>query len=73
MNVMPKPDHFMTVVTCPECGRTGTATWEENENSDDADTATVLKNVSNGFRSDSDVAIYCIDCVVNAIVGRTSP
>jgi hypothetical protein len=41
-------------VTCPECGRTGTATWKGNENSDDADYEMVLKIVSNGFLFGSD-------------------
>ena len=69
---MPKPDQFITVVTCPECGRTGIATWEKNENFDDADYEMALKNVSEGLRAGSDSIIYCIDCGVEAIVGPNS-
>jgi 4-hydroxy-3-methylbut-2-en-1-yl diphosphate synthase IspG/GcpE len=51
MGRMTKPNQFITVVTCPECGRTGTATWKENNNSDDADYEMVLKDVSVAFAS----------------------
>jgi len=69
---MPRPDQFITVLTCPKCGRTGTATWEENVNFDDADYEMVLKNVSDGFRFGSDSMIYCIDCGVEAITDPNS-
>ena len=69
---MEKPDQFITIVTCPECGRTGTATWKGNENSDDADYEMVSKNVSDGFRTGPDSDIYCLDCGVEAITGPNS-
>jgi hypothetical protein len=72
MNGMEQPDQFITVVTCPECGRTGTAAWEENDNFDDADYEMVLKSVSDGFRFGSDSIIYCIECGVEAITGPNS-
>jgi len=68
---MASPDQFLIVLTCPECGRTGTAAWEENNNVDDADYEMVLKNVSDDFRS-SDSIIHCIECGVEAITGPTS-
>jgi hypothetical protein len=72
-NGVEKPDQFIAVVTCPECGRTGTATWEEKNNTDDAaDTATVPTNISNGFRAGSESEIYCKDCGVEAITGPNS-
>jgi hypothetical protein len=71
-NGMGKPNQFITVVTCSECGRTGTATWKENENFDDADYEMVLTDVSDGFRFDSEGKIYCIDCGVDAITARNS-
>ena len=70
---MAKSEPFITVVTCPECGRTGTATWEQDENPVDTDDAgPLLKSVSDGFRSGSESEIYCVDCGVEAITGRTS-
>jgi hypothetical protein len=71
---MAKPEQFITVVTCPECGRTGTAAWEHNENpigsADDA--GPLLQSVSDGFRFGPESEIYCIACGVEAITGRTS-
>jgi hypothetical protein len=51
----------------PRMGRTGTALWEENENSDDADNEMALKNVSDGFRRGHNVDICGVDCGVEAI------
>jgi hypothetical protein len=69
---MAKLEQFITVVTCPECGRTGTAAWEEKDNFDDADYEMVLKNVSDGFQTGPTSEIYCIDCVIEAITGPKS-
>jgi hypothetical protein len=55
---------FITSVICPECGRTGTTTWEETENP--ADEKMTPKSVSAGFKvSGGDV--LCIDCGVAAV------
>jgi hypothetical protein len=72
---MGKAEQFISVVTCPECGRTGTATWEKDENpnaSQDDDEGMLLEGVSDGFRFDLDSKIYCVDCGVEAMTGRSS-
>jgi hypothetical protein len=66
--VMTKREHFVTPVTCPQCALNGSATWEESER---GDLETTLKGVSDGFRIDRGTEIYCNDCGVKAIVGRT--
>jgi hypothetical protein len=58
------PDSLQsTVVTCPKCGRTGTAIWADN----------IVMNVSDGFRNSLfDADIYCVNCGVEAITGPNS-
>jgi len=66
---MAKRERFVTPVTCPECALNGSATWEENES---GDLETIIKNVSDGFRTHLDNEIHCVNCGVKAIAGRTS-
>jgi hypothetical protein len=63
---MAKRERFVTPVTCPECALNGSATWEERR-----DLETIIKGVSGGFRIDPDGGIYCADCGVKAIIGKT--
>jgi hypothetical protein len=63
---MTKRELFVTPVTCPECALNGSATWEEH-----ADLDTVIKTVSDGFRSGPDGEIFCAGCGVKAIKGKT--
>jgi len=65
---MAKREHFVTPVTCPECALNGSATWEESER---GDLETTIKGVSDGFRIGPDGQIYCADCGVKAITGKT--
>jgi len=67
-NAKPKRERFVTPVTCPQCALNGSATWEESER---GDLETTMKSVSDGFRIDRGTEIYCADCGVKAIVGRT--
>jgi hypothetical protein len=64
----PKRERFDTPVTCPQCALNGTANWQESER---GDLETTIKSVSDGFRIDRGTEIYCADCGVKAIVGRT--
>jgi hypothetical protein len=53
---MTKPE-LITVVTCPECGQTG-------------DGETLLRSVSDGFRTGPDGEISSVDCGVEVITGQ---
>jgi hypothetical protein len=64
----PSRERFATPVTCPQCALNGSATWEESES---GDLETAIKSVSDGFRIDLGKEIYCTNCGVKAIVGRT--
>ena len=66
---MAKRETFGTTVSCPQCGKKGTATWEENENPVHAGgLARELIEVPFGFRrgqnrdADGDPDIVCNDC-----------
>jgi hypothetical protein len=52
---------------CPECGRTGTTTWEETEKPDDEEMTP--KSASAGFKI-SGADVLCIDCGVAAVAVR---
>lgn len=65
---MTKRERFVTPVTCPQCALNGSATWEESER---GDLETIIKSVSDGFRIDRGTEIYCANCGVKAIVGRS--
>ena len=65
---MAKRERFVTPVTCPVCALNGSATWEESER---GDLETIIKSVSDGLRIDHGTEIYCANCGVKAIVGRT--
>jgi len=65
---MTKRELFITPVTCPECALNGSATWQE---SDRGDLETIVKGVTHGFRIGPDGEIYCADCGVKAITGKT--
>ena len=70
---MAKRERFTTSINCPECRKTGTATWEENENSvySAGDLGTTLKGVSEGFRT-SGGSGYCVICGEKATGGGNS-
>jgi hypothetical protein len=65
---MAKRERFVTPVTCPECALNGFVTWEERER---GDLETITKSLSDGFRIDDDGEIYCANCGVKAIVGKS--
>ena len=48
---MTKRERYQASLTCPECGRKGTATWEENENPVHSEGILnqILEEVSQGF------------------------
>lgn len=69
---MAKRERFEFVVSCPRCGKTGTSTWEQNENpvhSGGLDRE--LVDVPQGFRrgvnrdADGDPDIVCNTCKPN--------
>lgn len=64
---MTKLERFITPVS-PECASNGSATWKEIER---GDLETTIKSVSNGFRIGADGELYCADCGVKAIMGKT--
>jgi len=63
---MAKRERFVTPVTCPECALNGSAVWEER-----GDLETIMKGVSEGFRTGPDGEIYCAECGVKANMGKT--
>jgi hypothetical protein len=65
---MAKRERFVTPVTCPECALNGSATWEESER---GDLQTAMKSVSHGFRIGLDGEIFCAECGVKAVAGKT--
>ena len=65
---MVKLEWFITPVTCPQCALNGSAIWEETER---ADLETIVKSISDGFRIDPEGEIYCTDCGVKAVRGKT--
>jgi hypothetical protein len=65
---MAKREHFVTSVTCPECALNGSAAWEESER---GDLQTTIKTISDGFRMGRGGEIYCAECGVKALTGRT--
>jgi hypothetical protein len=71
---MAKGERFITNVLCPECGQSGSATWERDECAivSGRDVGTTLESVSEGFRAGTGGEIYCTNCGVEAISGRTS-
>jgi len=65
---MTKRERFVTPVTCPQCARNGSATWEESER---GDLETTIKSVSDGFRIAGDNEVHCAECGVKAVIGRS--
>jgi hypothetical protein len=65
---MVKRERFVTPLTCPECALNGSANWEESER---GDLETTIKSISEGFRIRPDGEIYCSECGVKAVVGKT--
>jgi len=63
---MTKREQFVTPVTCPQCALNGSATWEEH-----GDLETIIETVSRGFRIGPDGEIFCAECGVKAIKGKT--
>jgi hypothetical protein len=63
-----KREQFITPVTCPQCARNGSAAWEEDER---RNLQTRIKSISHGFMVGPGTEIYCDDCGVKAIFGRT--
>jgi hypothetical protein len=63
-----KRERFVTPVTCPQCALNGSATWEEDES---GNLKTTIKSISHGFMIGPGTEIYCDDCGVTAIFGRT--
>jgi len=63
---MTKRERFVTPVTCPECALNGWATWGEH-----GDLQTIVKGLSDGFRTSPGGEIYCAECGVKANKGKT--
>lgn len=70
---MAKRETFRAAVSCPRCGKSGSATWEENENPVHAGGLDrELVDVPHGFRrgqnrdADGDPEIICNDCQPNS-------
>ncbi|MFM0742247.1 hypothetical protein PQQ51_33940 [Paraburkholderia xenovorans] len=68
---MPKRETFSSPIECKRCGKTGRATWEENENPVHGDGLDrELKELDAGFHPgkgqdlSGDVAIICDDCKI---------
>lgn len=66
---MARSDQFSAAVTCPKCKKTGSITWQENENPAPigGNLNTVVKNLSDGFRT-AGREIHCTDCDVRAAI-----
>ena len=65
---MAKRERLVTPVTCPECALNGSATWEESER---GNLETTIKTISDGFRVNAKGEIYCAECGVKAVGGRS--
>jgi hypothetical protein len=63
-----KRERFVTPVTCPQCARNGSATWEESER---RDLDTTITSLTDGFKLDGGTEIYCAECGVKATTGKT--
>ena len=67
---MARAHHYVTRFRCPKCKRAGSAKWEESGQVAGGGHVSILKHLTEGFRTDPQNQVHCVPCSALVVTGH---